>query len=80
MRAFYVAVFIFSPGIVHAKEGRECNACPDCLVNQGGFYVSWPDTTKAAADWCRAHSGQIVIFAHLSMAATSRATNRTNGM
>ena len=40
------------------KSGRQCNVCGGC--KGGGYYVGWEDTRKAAADWCRAHSGNVV--------------------
>ena len=60
MKFLNLTVLLFGLRIVHARQGRECNVCPDCLPNQGGFYVSWPETTRAAGDWCRAHAGQVV--------------------
>ena len=60
MKTLYLTLFVLSFGNVYAQQGRVCNACPDCLPNQGGYYVDWPDTIKAAGAWCSAHAGKVV--------------------
>ena len=62
MKILYITALILSLSSVQAQKGRVCNGCPGCGPNNGGFYVSWPDTTKAAAAWCRAHAGKVANF------------------